>query len=306
MGYWLLLACHWLNQNGANIKLTLLSRNPELILKKHPELRGISWVNWITGDIKNYPWPHGNFDLFIHGATDTSPAAGLLPTLFDDITIGTQRMLAHAAKSGARRVMLISSGAVYGEQPNTLSHLSEEFSGLDSSLPEHDFYGRGKRVMEQLAQKELAHTEITIARCFSFIGFGLPQHLAISQFINHALCGNPITVTGDGRTNRSYLYAADMAIWLLTILIRGKDKRAYNVGAPNSNTMLNIATTVRDIIAPSSNVTIQAGNSETTRRSYIPSIQRISDELGVKVWTSTPSAIQRTAKANLIQGKMLG
>lgn len=39
-----------------------------------------------------------------------------------------------------------------------------------------------------------------------------------------------IIIKGDGRPLRSYLYTADLVIWLLTMLLKSENKSIYNVG----------------------------------------------------------------------------
>lgn len=299
IGYWLLVACHWLNERGANIRLTLLSRDPARFLMRHPEFRMTPWVAWVRGDIKDYDWPTGSFDAFIHGAADTSPATTHSPALFDDLALGTRHVMAHAAAAGARRILLIGSGAVYGEQPAELSGLPEDFSGLDRPLATDDAYGRGKRAMEECALNAARsqETDVVLARCFSFIGSGLPGHLAISQFIDDALHHEQLHITGDGQAIRSYLHAADLAVWLLALLTRGRRGQAYNVGSPTPLSLLETATLVRDTLVPAMPIRVQNQTTGAPRQRYVPDTRRIERELKVHCWTSLEYAIRSTAKA---------
>lgn len=304
IGFWLLLACHWLNERGAGIRLTLLSRNPDVFLAKHPEFRARPWLEWVRGDIKNYRWPAGSFDCFIHAAADTSPLAAKSPQLFDDIVIGTQHVMEHAAAASAGRLLLISSGAIYGEQPETLPHMAEDFPSQTLALAPEDYYGRGKRAMESDARDAATNKniEMVIARCFSFVGFGLPGHLAISQFIADALAHDSLRINGDGRVVRSYLHAADLAVWLLALLGRGQAGQAYNIGSPDPLSLLEVANLVRDTLSPTSRIEVlnRQGNAAPRQR-YVPDIRRIEQQLRVNCWTPLENAIHSMAVAQQLE-----
>jgi dTDP-glucose 4,6-dehydratase len=140
--------------------------------------------------------------------------------------------------------------------------------------------------------------EAKIARCFAFVGPWLPLHTnyAIGNFIGDCLEGKPIQVNGDGTPFRSYLYAADLAIWLWTILFRGAPARPYNVGSDIDLTIRELAAAVAKTIAPQIPIVVArpAIPGQVAQR-YVPSIQRARSELGLEVQVSLAEAIRRTA-----------
>lgn len=299
MGYWLLLAIHCLNRNGAGIQVHALSRDPAAFLARRPECHEMEWLTWVRGDIRDYPFPPASFDAILHGAADTSPeAASRAEELKETIVVGTARVLDHAAACGAKRILLLSSGTVYGEQPETLARLEESdfFSAAPSS--KLDGYLEGKRTMESLALSQAHILEPVIARCFAFVGYGLPQHLAVGQFIRDAKETAEIAVNGDGRPVRSFLYAADLAVWLLALLAKGRTGQAYNVGSPNGMPLAEVAATVRDILAPGKPVVIKGTRSHQARQRYVPDVRKAEQELGLRVWTQFPEAIRLTARTS--------
>ena len=299
IGYWLLMTLAQLNAWGRDISVVALSRNPEGFLERHPEFRQAPWLQFIRGDVRDYPIPEGDFDLFIHGAADTSPgAADHARELFDAIIRGTQHVLEHAVACGTRRVLIISSGAIYGEQPPEVSHIPENATYACNPTDPMDAYAEGKRAMEMLSVcygREYG-IEPVIARCFAFIGYGLPPHLAAGQLIHSALENDRIEITGDGKTIRSYLYAADLAIWLLALACKGKSGAPYNVGSDAAFRLDELAQLIGNTLGLGNSVTVLGRTHSTRRLRYIPDVSRIREDIGVEVWTDITTGIRRMAR----------
>ncbi len=160
--------------------------------------------------------------------------------MIDTIVEGTRRTLEFARQCSARKFLLTSSGAVYGKQPPDMTHIPEEYLGApdptDSSFCLMEWGNAVQNYCVQYMQSRYGF-EAKIARCFAFVGPYLPLdiHYAIGNFIRDGLSGGPIVVLGDGTPRRSYLYAADLAIWLWTILFKGQSCRPYNVGSDEFN-----------------------------------------------------------------------
>lgn len=299
-GYWLLAALECLNRQGQAIEVVALSRNPQAFLQRHPEFRGLPWLSFVTGDVTTFSMPNGRFDAVIHGATDSSAQAGANPSeLLAGMVDGTRRVLDSLADAGCQRFLLLSSGAVYGEQPASMPALKEDAHLAGDPLSPGNAYGEGKRIMEMLCacRAGTALPAPVVARCFAFLGPYLPGHLAPAQFLRDALAGGPIVLRGDGSPLRSYLYSADLAVWLLALLARGEAGRAYNVGGADAISLAELTRTIRDTVAPDAAIEILGTDGGAPRNRYLPDIRRAQDELGLATWTSLPQGIARMAAA---------
>jgi dTDP-glucose 4,6-dehydratase len=302
-GCWLLYSILYLNKKfGTNIQAVVLTRNPHAFIVKAPELANDKEISLWQGDVRDFEFPKGQFSHVIHLATDTSQKhAQQSQILLDEIVTGTQRVLRFAVAAKAKKVLLTSSGAVYGEQPQGIDFIAEEYHGACEPSDIHSTYGQGKRFVEHLCAlyyKDFG-LETKIARCFAFVGpyMNMTGHFAIASFIKEAIENETIHINGDGSPLRSYLYAADMTVWLWAILINGIPNRPYNVGSNEAIDILSLANKVRNIIAPNKDVIVENIRADKINRNrYIPSIDRARKELGVDVWTSLELSIKKTAK----------
>ncbi len=301
-GYWLLSLFDLLAQRGIALQVRALSRAPAHFAARAPYLATRPWLTWVSGDIRDFH-DDAPADFILHAATDTHADAHRNPlVIMDDILLGTRHTLSHAKAAGAARMLFVSSGAVYGPQPADVTHLREDATFACDACHPASAYGEAKRAAEQWSlQFGRQHgIAIPVARCFAFVGAGLPLngHFAIGNFIGDALAGRPIQVGGDGTPLRSYLYGADLAIWLLQLLARGEHARAYNVGSDEAVAIGALADTVRSVLASPHPVRIvRQGADNAQRNRYVPSIERARHELGLDVWTPLPEAICLIAEA---------
>lgn len=301
-GCWLLESFAWANAKlDLNASALVLTRSPEDFRRKSPHLFENSSLNFHAGDVRNFTFPDGEFSHVIHAATgtDTWPAIKDPVSQFDGIVQGTRHTLEFARQCTARKFLFMSSGAVYGKQPSELTHVPEEYFGAPETINPLSAYGEAKRVSEFLSAMYSNRYcfEAKIARCFAFVGPYLPLNMnyAIGNFIRDGLNGGPIRVEGDGTPFRSYLYAADLAIWLWTILLRGASCRPYNVGSDLEITIGELAKVVAKTFQPEPEVKIAKKPShEKESERYIPSVRLAQCELGLKQSTDLHEAIRRT------------
>lgn len=312
-GRWLLETFVYANQKlQLNARAVVLSRNPPAFAAHAPELAAEPAIEFVTGDIQELhvdavqaQLARGplNFEFMIHAATEASAKLNAENPLLmvDTIVEGTRAALDFAVRTGARRFLLTSSGAVYGQQPPALTHLGEDYLGGPDPTDSGSAYGEGKRLAELLCAcfHKQRGIDPVIARCFAFVGPFLPldAHFAIGNFIRDALRGGTININGDGTPFRSYLYAADLAVWLWTILFAGEPCRPYNVGSEDGRPISAIAEAVAAAIdtQPAVCVARDAVAGRPPSR-YVPRTARAQRELRLRERIDLLDAVKRTIR----------
>jgi nucleoside-diphosphate-sugar epimerase len=302
-GCWLVESFCFINRLLAlNAHATILTRNPGAFAEKCPHLASDGAITLQPGDVRSFEFPAGEYRYIIHAATEASAkqASDNPLEMFSTIVAGTEHTLEFAATHRTRKFLLTSSGAVYGKQPADITHVPETYRGTPDPLDAASVYAEGKRAAELLCalHGKKGAIDCKIARCWAFCGPHLPldQHFAIGNFIGDLLAGRPIEIEGDGTPRRSYLYAADLAVWLWTILFRAPAMVPINVGSANDVSILELAQTVAKCLNPSTEIHVAQKTVATVAPSrYVPSVDRARELLGLRETIDLAEGIRRTA-----------
>jgi nucleoside-diphosphate-sugar epimerase len=301
-GCWLLESFAWANDKfNLNASALVLSRSPEAFEKKAPHLYHHTAIQFLKGNVQDFDYPDGQFSHLIHGAVYQSPAGTTENPLcvVNEMLQGTKRVLEFCVKAKVRKTLMISTGAVYGPSPSSLVKIHESFlESIDPSVPS-SAYHHVRRMMELLGVLYVVQHgfEVKIARCFSFVGPYLPLNgrFVIGDFIGDALSGNPVAIKGNGKPIRSYLYAADLAIWLWTILFKGKSCRPYNVGSEIPIAILDLAGKIAGESDPPLKVHVSGKSlAGVAPERYLPDTTRAQTELDLNQFINLDSAIRKT------------
>ncbi len=271
----------------ADDEWTILSRDPEGFKAKNAVLldqpRKIAFV---AGDVRAFR-AEGRYDEIIHAAT------AAVTTMADDemsstIVEGTRHVLDFAEACGAKKILLTSSGAVYGPQVAPI--------GENAPCNPVTAYGKGKLEAERMCAE--SGLDAKIVRCFAFTGPYLNRdiHYAIGNFIRDCLAGEPIVIKGDGTPKRSYLYADDLVEWLFAVLERGASGHPYNVGSPEGLSIRELAERVRMALDAKNDIRVLGAPAPGAEPSvYVPDVSRAVHELGLRVTVGLTDAVRRSA-----------
>lgn len=300
VGSWMLESLVHANRAAAlGAAITATVRDARGFAERHPHLAGARDVTVVEGDVRAVRIP-ATVTHLVHCASATAPAENTAdPDEVTDIIVsGTAHMLGVAGAGDGVRFLQMSSGSVYGPQPPALDRIPESFVGeADPAIPAQRF-GAAKRAAERLGAAALTRgTGFTAARGFALIGPRLPldREFAVGNFIANVLVGRPVEVRGDGTPLRSWLYAADLAVWCWMILVHGTAGSAYNVG---SDEVIPIGEAARRIAshAASPHGVVIRGTSVpgAPAQRFIPDVTRARSDLRVDVRIRFDDAVTRT------------
>lgn len=301
-GIWLIMSFIFINRKlKLDSNAIILTRDKNKFLSKYPWLIQYSEISFLEGDITHFEFIGGQIDYIIHAATEASVKLNIEEPLemFETVVNGTKRVLEFARIKKVSSFLLTSSGAVYGIQPSNIENLSEDYFGAPNVSDSTSVYGEGKRMAEVLCAVYHKNFDlpVKIARCYAFLGpfLALESHFAAGNFIKNKIKEEDIIIEGDGTPYRSYLYSADLVIWLWTILFKGKNNNPYNVGSNQSISISQLAELIsKDNRSNKTNVIIKSPSSNKPILRYVPDINKALNELNLKVYTDIETCITKT------------
>jgi dTDP-glucose 4,6-dehydratase len=301
LGCWLLASLLKANDvHCLNATAVILTRDPASFQKKHPELNCPKSVVLHCGDITNFHFPEGKFTHMIHAASDLSQSNQPDPAgLIESTLRGCRRVMEFASAKSIKSVLYTSSGAVYGPMKPGRGPLTEDAPVTALPLKASSAYAEAKRLGEMMCvlDAESHGISVKIARGFAFIGPYLPleSHLAAASFMRSALRDEDIVIQGHGKTIRSYLYGADLAQWLWTILLHGQHAHPYNVGSDRPISIQSLAEAIIATCGSKSRLHIlKCMRHNEEPEVYLPDIRRARNELKLDIFTKFDDAILNT------------
>lgn len=273
-------------------RLYLPTRSIASARKNRPQFFGQPHVTWLEWD--KLDTCRSSCDYIIHAASPTEPASCLtepMRAMNETISL-TQQVLSFAAGSKAGRLLYVSSGAVYGCQPDDMQSIPEEYSGGPNLRDSHSCYGEAKRFSELLCQ--VSGIPAVAARLFTFIGpnQNLGGSFAAPDFIRQATDRHEIRIRGNGLAERTYCYSSDLAISIWKLLLRGEPGEAYNVGQSQpATTVLGLAHLIGQQVG-GVEVIVEGTGGDKSRHRYIPDIGKLCKLY--RPCITLPEAVERT------------
>jgi len=262
-------------------------------------------IRMLQGDVCSFIYPAGNFEYVAHfGSTGPKSWHDADPLGFYDVVVnGTRRVLDFCVRAEARRFLLASSGLVYGNHGTLPSApIAETYAGCSDPASVASANAESKRAAEFLTVATArAHPSLSvaIARGFAFIGPYMPERatFAAYDFIQDAISGRSLTINGDGTPVRSYLYGADLAIWLWTLLLRASENTTWNVGGEIPVSIKELAEHVAGASSPRPPVKVsRAPSKDQPAAWYVPNTAKARQQLGLTETHSLDESVGRTLR----------
>ncbi|WP_338744785.1 NAD-dependent epimerase/dehydratase family protein [Pseudomonas putida] len=241
-------ALAWLNrsQPQANLQVYALARDLEKLRQRMPWLDIPGELKPLIQDVADPCSLATPVDFIIHAASPASPK-DYLQRPVDTIRANTDgtRELLDLAREKQARVLFLSSGAVYGDNPWQTEAIAEGDFGREDPLGPRACYSESKRLAETLCRAYHSQygVDARIARISHCYGPGmrLDDGRAICDLLADILHDRDIQLDSDGSASRPFCYVSDTVLGLFHILLRGEAGHAYNVGETQETSIVQLA-----------------------------------------------------------------
>lgn len=206
-------------------------------------------VHFTRGDVNDIPslWTMlQDVDCVYHLAARVSVAQSVLyPRDYNHVNVGGTVSLMEAMRDvGIRRVVLTSSGAIYGQQAD------QPVRESDPPKPDSPY------AVSKWASENYVHTigqlwgiETVALRIFN--AFGPGQQLPVSHapvvpgFINAVLTGGSIVIYGDGEQSRDFVFVDDVVDAMVNAATAMNiNRKVINIGSGNETTVKELASLI--------------------------------------------------------------
>ena len=274
IGYYLTCALLYRNMVfNSQIKIIVLVRNMAKAKQMFSTQLNYNNINFIEGELENFPDIVENIDYIIHGAGPTDsryfveyPVETIKTSVF-----GTINILELARQKNISGMIYLSSMEVYGVNKKEEKINESHECDLDTTLARNS-YPESKRICENLCASFHSEYEVpvNILRLTQTFGPGIDKNdnRVFAQFLKAYFNEQDIILKTPGRTCRSYLYTADAVTAILAVLLCEKYNNVYNCANEDTYcSILDMANLVANEISKSNiNVKINLDNTELLKQ----------------------------------------
>lgn len=258
--------------------------------------------SFIRHDVSNFIFVPGKVDGVLHFASPASPNAN---SPYGYVNLPIQTMKAGAlgthntlglARAERARFLLASTSEIYGDP---LEHPQKEtYWGHVDPNGERSVYDEAKRFAEALtmAYHRFHNINTRIVRIFNTYGprMRLDDGRVVPNFLKQALCGEPLTIYGDGSQTRSFCYADDLVEGIYRLLLSDCHE-PVNIGNPVETSILEFAHTINRLTGNPAGIVFKEGQrSESDPQRRRPDISRARQELDWEPKISLEEGLLRT------------
>lgn len=206
-----------------------------------------------------------NIDFIFHLASPASPnkksPRSYINFPIETLTAnswGTKNLL-DLAKSKNSRFLYASSSEIYGNPD--VSPQRESYNGNVNPNGERSVYDEGKRFGEAITMAYFRkyNTDTRIVRIFNTYGpfMQIDDGRVVSNFINQAIGGKPLTVYGDGTQTRSLCYVDDMVKGIKAAVFNNTKGNVFNLGNPDEKTIIDLANIIKKLTKSDSQIVFE-------------------------------------------------
>jgi len=265
-------------------------------------LSGNADFTFIRHDVSQFIFVPGNVDAVMHLASPASPNEkspygyfNLPIQTMKAGALGTHNTLGVAHAHNAR-YLLASTSEIYGDP---LEHPQKEsYWGHVDPIGKRSVYDEAKRFAEALtmAYHRFHGLDTRIVRIFNTYGprMHLEDGRVVPNFLKQALCGEALTVFGDGMQTRSFCYVDDLIEGIYRLLLSDYHE-PINIGNPFETTILEFARIINYITGNPSGIQFNEGErspNDPQRRQ--PDINRARQQLGWEPKIDLEEGLSRT------------
>ncbi len=215
-------------------------------------------IKIVNGDIRDFAAVIKAFkgaDYVLHHAALVSvPQSVKDPQLTKEInTDGTFNVLFAARMAKVKRVVFASSSAVYGNKAKT--------PNKESAKPNPNSPYAATKLQGEALCKMFYHfygLECVILRYFNVFGIGQnpnsPYAAVVSKFADCLKSGLPLTINGDGKQSRDFIFVEDVVQANLLAATKAKAGEVYNVAGGKACSLLQLAALMQKVIGAKTDI----------------------------------------------------